>query len=178
MCDFRVTKWEASMNNVYASLSVGFGGILFLMLMSAFLVFFRNIKKRMLPGHGYQGTAYLPESYWEEKRQHTRVGTVLPVSMENSQGIIRAKTRDVSLGGAFIVCRDPLALKEQFRLTIDFPDQKPLIFNSEVVWSNCNVPDDKIVTRGMGIRFIQVTEKERESLATTISAYLEERKET
>ena len=41
--------------------------------------------------------------------------------------------------------------------------------NSEVVWSNANVPDDKIVNRGMGIRFIHNTDEVRESLKTALS---------
>jgi hypothetical protein len=53
------------------------------------------------------------------------------------------------------------------------PNRDPLTVNAEVVWSNINVPDEKIVNRGMGIRFIQVTEDDREFLSEMISAHLD-----
>lgn len=160
------------MNNIYIIVSVGFGLILFGFLLASVWIIFRNLKKKIFADQGNQSTAIYPKSYWEEKRQYARAGIVWPVSIETSQGIIRAKTKDLSLGGAFIVCQKPLPLKEQFRITIDVPDKEPLTFTSEVVWSNINVPDDKIVIRGMGIRFIQNTDKVLESLNTSISAYL------
>ena len=48
-----------------------------------------------------------------------------------------------------------MALNEKFRMTIDAPNQKPFPLQAEVVWSNANVPDDKVVHRGMGIRFVE-----------------------
>ena len=166
------------MNNIYIILSVGLGGILFGLLLASVWIIFRNLKKRMLLDQGNRSTAIFPESYWEEKRQHTRAGIVWPVSMETSQGIIRAKTKDLSLGGAFIVCQEPLPLKEQFPITIDIPDNAPLTFTAEVIWSNGSVPDDEIVVRGMGIRFFQNTNEVLESLNTAISTYLEKNSES
>ena len=68
------------------------------------------------------------------------------------------------------VCRNPLALNERFKITIDIPDQDALPLNAEVVWSNANIPGDKIVNRGMGIRFIENEEKERRRLQEAITA--------
>ena len=165
------------MVNIYVVFSVGLGGMLFGLLLASVWVIIRNLKKQMLPGQGDQAASPLRESYWEEKRRHTRVGIIWPVSMETSQGVKGAKTKDISLGGAFIVCQNPLPLKEQFPMTIDVPDQGSLTLAAEVVWSNSNVPDDKIVTRGMGLRFIQNTDKDLESLKTAISNFLEDNTE-
>ena len=42
-----------------------------------------------------------------------------------------------------------------------------------MVWSNVNMPSDKVVNRGMGIRFINNEEKQRQILQDAISAALE-----
>ena len=86
----------------------------------------------------------------------------------------QVQLKDISLGGAFVVCADPIALKDRFKITITIPDQEPLPLNAEVVWSNANTPLDKVVYRGMGIRFIENEEKERRRLQTAISAASEQ----
>jgi len=109
----------------------------------------------------------------EEQKQHTRTGVVWPITMKTSQKVISAGIKDVTIEGAFIVCQNPLPLKEQFRIAMDIPNQEPIAFAAEVVWSNSNVPEDKVITRGMGIKFLQNTEKVRESLNNAINLYQE-----
>jgi Tfp pilus assembly protein PilZ len=113
----------------------------------------------------------------DEKRQDPRINSVWPVLMVTSHGVKKAKIKDLSLGGAFIACPDPLPLNEQFSLIINLPDQKPLKLVSEVVWSNSNFPDDKIVCRGMGIRFTQNTKKDRISYNNAIASYFNKHQE-
>jgi hypothetical protein len=48
------------------------------------------------------------------------------------------------------------------------PDQRHLQLNAEVVWSNVNMPADKGVNRGMGIRFIKNDEIARRQLQDAI----------
>jgi len=107
----------------------------------------------------------------EERRQRTRAGIIWPVSIETSQGIISAKIKNISVEGAFILCQVPLPFKKQFRITIDIPDREPLTLASEVIWSNNSVSEDKIVNRGIGIKFLKNTENVRESLNDAISDY-------
>ena len=92
---------------------------------------------------------------WEEKRQHPRVTISWQAFLEKSQQRQEVQLKDVSLGGAFVVCQEPLSLQDQFKITFNLPDQGPLELNAEVVWSNANMPRDKVVNRGMGIRFIK-----------------------
>lgn len=148
--------------------------ILFSIVLAIYKVVVRNLRKQMVMAYRNQALKTLSESYWEEKRQDPRIGIVWPVSLETSQGEVKAKIKDLSLSGAFIACRDPLPLKEQFNLTINLPDQNPLTLVSEVVWSNSNVPDDKIVVRGMGIRFTQNKAEDRKALTNAIVSYLGE----
>ena len=145
--------------------------------LAIYKVIIRNIRKRMVPVNGIQALQSSSESEWAERRQDPRINSVWPVLMVTSHGIIKAKIKDLSLGGAFIACRDPLPLEKQFSLIINMPDQKPLTLVSEVVWSNSNVPDDKIVCRGMGIRFTQNTKEDRISYNNAIASYFEEHQE-
>jgi len=154
-------------------LRLGFGGvicILTLMLIKSISAYF---KRRVSSDQGMGAPANLTGTVQKESRKHPRVHITWPVRMKSSQGTIEAEIKNISLGGAFICCPKPLPLRENFRLTIDVPNHEPLRVKVEVVWSNISVPDDKIVNRGMGIRFIQITEANREFLNKVISAHFE-----
>jgi hypothetical protein len=51
--------------------------------------------------------------------------------------------KDISLGGAFVICREPIALNEKFRLYVEVPDEETFALNAEMVWSNMNMPEEK-----------------------------------
>ncbi len=110
----------------------------------------------------------------EEQSWHTKTSIVWPIKMKTSQEVISAGIKDISIESAFIVCPNPLPVKEQFRIAIDIPNQEPIVLPVEVVWSNSNVPEDKVLSRGMGIKFLQITEKVRESLNNAIHIYQKE----
>ena len=160
------------MNIELVFVSVVLIAILITFLLGTYKVLIRNIRKKLVPSNGIQATRTSSISDWEEKRQDPRIDILWPVLMETSRGEVEAKIKDLSFGGAFIECREPLPLKEQFNLTINMPDQKSLTLVSEVVWSNRSVPDDKIVTRGMGISFTQNTQENRKSYNNAIVSYL------
>ena len=161
------------MNITDVILRLGFGGvicILALMLIKSINTYF---KRSVSSNQGMGAAAKLTGTVQKEARQHPRVDITWPVSVKTSHGTIEAEIRNISLGSAFIRCPKPLPLRENFRLTIDVPNHEPLRVKAEVVWSNINVPDDRIVNRGMGIRFIQIAEANREFLNKVISTHLE-----
>ena len=162
------------MGNIYVDMSIGFGFILFCMLMTIVWILFRNLKKRLLPAMAKQEDTIPPDILEEEKRQRWREGIIWPVSLETEGRIMKAQTRDLGAGGAFIVCYSPLPPGTRFSLTIEPPGRSHVTLLSEVIWSNVNVPDDRIIHRGMGIRFIQNCAKERARLQAAISDYHEE----
>jgi len=94
-----------------------------------------------------------------EKRKHPRTDVNWPVSMETSMGIVSAEVKNISLGGAFIGCTKPLPMGEVFHMTMTGPDNEPVSATAEVVWSNANLSEDKVVNRGMGIRFLKMSDK-------------------
>ena len=94
-----------------------------------------------------------------EKRKHPRTDVHWPVSMETSMGIVSAEVKNISLGGAFIGCKKPLPIGEVFHVTMTGPNNEPISATAEVVWSNANLPEDKVVNRGMGVRFLKMSDK-------------------
>jgi hypothetical protein len=101
----------------------------------------------------------LPQNVREEKRNQPRVDINWPVSMETSDGIVVAEVKNISLSGAFICCTKPLPLTDLFRMTMIGPNNEPVAATAEVVWSNVNVPDGKVINRGMGVRFMQMSDR-------------------
>jgi hypothetical protein len=55
--------------------------------------------------------------------------------------------------------RQPLQTRERFRILIKSTEKRRILLNAEVVWSNTGIPEEKVVTRGMGIRFIKNPDK-------------------
>jgi Tfp pilus assembly protein PilZ len=85
---------------------------------------------------------------------------------------LKVKLKDISRGGAFIMCQKPLPLNEKLRLCIKVPEQEELLLNAEVVWSNINVPSEQVIHRGMGVKFAQNTNRARQRLENAISIHL------
>ena len=96
-----------------------------------------------------------------ERRTHHRFEVGWPVTMETGQNSTPGEIKDISIGGAFIQCQQPLPLNETFRLTICPPNRLPIVATAQVCWSNSNVPKDKVVRRGMGVRFLEISEEDR-----------------
>jgi hypothetical protein len=104
-------------------------------------------------------TAKLRQNGGEEKRNHPRVDVNWPVSIETAYGTIAAEVKNISLGGAFICCKKPLQLQKVFRMTMIGPENEPLIATAQVAWSNANMPEEKVINRGMGVRFIDMSDR-------------------
>jgi len=101
----------------------------------------------------------LSQRVGEERRQQPRVNINWPVSIETSAGTIDGEVKNISVGGAFICCNKPLRLRQVFRLTMIGPDNEPVKATAQVVWSNANVPSEKVLNRGMGVRFIKMSDR-------------------
>jgi hypothetical protein len=104
-------------------------------------------------------TAKLRQNGGEENRKHPSLDINWPVSIETTYGTIAAELKNISLGGAFICCKKPLQLRKVFRMTIIGPENEPLIATAQVAWSNANMPEEKVINRGMGVRFINMSDR-------------------
>jgi hypothetical protein len=160
------------MKNLVLLLSVGFGGVI-LILSLKFIQALLAYRSRPSPFNGeFAVPAKGPDAGVLERRQHTRAPVRLLVTMKTTEGTITAETRDISVGGAFICCAHPLPLREKFPLALTLPHGGSLALFAEVVWSNSNIPHDKIVHRGMGVRFLLVTEDDRRIIGDLVSTQM------
>ena len=153
--------------------SIGIGGALFVGLIIFWFVSM-YLKKRLASDQAAQGYTPSTKISWEEKRRHPRVAISWQAFIEMSGQTDNVQVKDISLGGAFVVCAEPLALNDRLKISIRIPNRELLLLNAEVVWSNSNVPADRVVNRGMGIRFIENTEKDRQRLNKALADSVED----
>jgi len=156
--------------NTFLIVSIVVGGAFFvgIVLFWFIRVYF---KKRAAPGISAQAPAASAlRINWEENRAQPRLSVSWNASFAAPHGPGRAQLKNISLGGAFVVCPAPLPLSDRFQIVIELPDRTSLALNAEVVWTNANVPSDMIVTRGMGVRFIDNDASKRRLLSDAISA--------
>ena len=106
---------------------------------------------------------------WQEKREDLRMETKLPVTIETADGFLNEEMINVSTGGAFICCRKLPRLKETFQLTTNPPNYQPLTVTAEVVWSNFSVPESDVINRGMGVRFLEISDEDRQFISETVA---------
>jgi c-di-GMP-binding flagellar brake protein YcgR len=106
----------------------------------------------------------------DEQRIAPRAKIQWPVIVQKSTGVIEGVTLNISSTGVFIGCRRPLRLNEVFDMVITTPEQD-IGARAEVVWSNKYGPDDHITPRGMGVRFLDISEEDQRFIAKTVNKY-------
>jgi hypothetical protein len=102
-------------------------------------------------------------------QNHDRRKLKCPVLIERSQGLMKVSLKEITLNGAFLTCPNPLCIGEIFPVNILLKNHKPLKFNAEVLWNNQSVAANKIVSRGMKVRFLQLSTGDRKTLYELIS---------
>jgi uncharacterized protein (TIGR02266 family) len=106
----------------------------------------------------------------DEQRIAPRAKIQWPVIVQKSTGVIEGVTLNISSTGVFIGCRRPLRLNEVFEMVITAPDQD-IGVKAEVVWSNKYGPDDHITPRGMGVRFLDISEENQRFIAKAVNQH-------
>ena len=106
----------------------------------------------------------IEESETEDKRLLERISLKWPVVLEKDDEKTETQTTNICISGAFILHSSPLDIGERFNITLNIPEHPEITLEGEVVWNNSNVPEDKVVSRGMGIRFIRLSRENREKL--------------
>lgn len=88
-----------------------------------------------------------------------RVEPNWPAVIETAAGQTEeASITSLTHGSGFIKTSAKLSIGEKFQMTIVLPDRPRLQLRAEVIWSNLHLPPEKVVHRGMGIRFIEAGE--------------------
>ena len=110
-----------------------------------------------------------------ERRQHPRAAVSWPVIMKSTRGLMSGETRDVSYGGAFIRCREPLKPSEVLEMSISVSLLCPRVqATAEVIWSNHSTSDDELNPRGMGVRFTNITSTDQDLISALVADNLKD----
>lgn len=108
-----------------------------------------------------------------ERRRHPRAEVLWPVGIITTQQFMTGQIKDISLGGSFVCCRESLKPGEVFEMRFtDSPLGSRIEVTAEVVWSNITRPDDESQRRGMGVRFVTISDENRKVISTLISNHL------
>ena len=104
------------------------------------------------------------------KRGHRypKVDVNYPVVMLTADGALKGEAKQISTQQAFVRCRDPLRLYDVANMSIQVSRNESLVAEAEVVWSNRYGPDDNITPRGMVVRFLRLSSRDRQRLNNVI----------
>jgi type IV pilus assembly protein PilZ len=106
-------------------------------------------------------------------RKEARVLTSLSLRYEDKKSFVDAFILDLSGGGLFISTENPLERGEQFLLRLQLPGAPdPMKIKCEVVWTGKKPEEAGKYTTGMGVKFIEVTKKDKQMLKQFLKPWL------
>ena len=106
----------------------------------------------------------------EKKRQYSRADVSWPVFLLTTKCIIKAETKNISPGGAFIHFLSDPVQDRFFRLLIKPPDHEGLlVVSARVAWLSRHHKSQPMLPSGMGVQFTQISSSVRAFLHTVFS---------
>jgi hypothetical protein len=153
-------------------------GLPFISIILALLFFIlvRVISRFKKQARGDSASKNLPNLQFEVKAENERPERVqleCPALIDKSKGVMKVGIKELTINGAFVTCPNPFPIGESFPIRILLNERAPQRFNAEVIWNNQNVLEEEIVTRGMKVRFLQLSESDREMINEIISLGLQ-----
>ena len=153
-------------------------GLPFISIILALLFFIvvrmiSRFKKRALSDTASKNLSNLQFEVKAGKEHPERVQLKCPALIDKSKGVMKVGIKELTTNGAFVTCPNPFPIGESFPIKILLVDRDPQTFNAEVVWNNQNVIEEEIVTRGMKVRFLKLTESDRKMIHEIISLRLQ-----
>jgi c-di-GMP-binding flagellar brake protein YcgR len=101
----------------------------------------------------------------KESRKHPRAKVVWPIIMENSRNIISGETQDISAGGAYMRCRNPLKSVE-VSMYVSVSLLSPRIrAMAVVVRSDVLGSANGVEYYGIGVRFVAISDEGRKLIS-------------
>jgi len=105
------------------------------------------------------------------RKKYLKAGVKWYVSAQSAERYVDGVTKEISSRQAYILCKKPFRLNEIVEVIIVAPERY-LEFKAEVVWSNIYGYDDDITPRGMGVRFLRISEEDQKYISDMIEEHL------
>ena len=109
-----------------------------------------------------------------EKRQHPRTKVALPVIIETAHEFMDGQILDISASSAFVLCRNFPELTNKFYMAIANVPQlsRHVPVGAELIRTNTFGPDGHFTSQGMGVRFTNISTKDRKYISALVSGYI------
>ena len=111
----------------------------------------------------------------KKKRMKLRAEIKWPVSIKTDEGALEGRTLNISAGGALLCCSRQFALNEIINLTIKPVIRAPFEITAEVVRTDIQCAADDSIPKGTAVRFIIISEKDRQFLSFCVFDHFRER---
>ncbi|MGW8209603.1 MAG: PilZ domain-containing protein [Syntrophobacteria bacterium] len=108
----------------------------------------------------------------KKKRMELRAEIVWPVIISTEVEVLQGRTINISASGALLCCPDQLSLNEIVRLTMKPPIRAQLEITAEVVRTNVQCSEDDDPPEGVAVRFIIISEKDRQFISFSVYDHL------
>jgi hypothetical protein len=104
----------------------------------------------------------------KQRRVELRAEIAWPVLIRTDAGAVEGKTLNISAGGALFRCLKQFSQNEIISLTIRPPVRPPMEITAEVVRTSVHLDGDQSSPQGTAVRFIIVSEKDRQFLSFSV----------
>jgi len=111
----------------------------------------------------------------QKKGMELRAEIAWPVVIKTDRESFEGRTVDVSASGALLCFTQQLSLMEIVTLNIRPPVRPPLEITAEVVRTNIPCDNDDSTRLGAAVRFIIITEKDREFVSFSVFDHLQQK---
>lgn len=113
----------------------------------------------------------------KERRRSKRRDVRWPVSVESEHGTIQGEIRNISLGGIYVRCDEPLRVNEDFRMAIIPPNRQPIGLVGKVVWADLYGIDPDENAFGMGVCLVEIAKEDQKFLQSAVLPHRAQLKE-
>jgi len=111
----------------------------------------------------------------QKKGMELRAEIAWPVVIKTDRESFEGRTVNVSASGALLCFTQQLSLMEIVTLNIRPPVRPPLEITAEVVRTNIPCDNNDSTRRGAAVRFIIITEKDREFVSFSVFDHLQQK---
>ncbi len=100
-----------------------------------------------------------------ERREFKRFPERLEITMHSDTNFYVGFTKDISAGGLFIATYDHWEIGDRLEIELAFEDKRIIKATVEVRWVKEYNPYQKDSTPGIGVKFVEIKEEDREYIS-------------